>query len=187
VLGRGGFGKVMQVRKKNTGRVYAMKILHKAKLIESDEVEGTKMEKEVLKRIDHPFIVGLKFSFQTPDKLYLVLDYVAGGELFYHLKREKRFSEERVRYYASELTLALEHLHKLCIVYRDLKPENILLGEDGHVCLTDFGLCKDGLEFGKYTYTFCGTAEYLAPEVLEGRGHDKAVDWWSLGTLMYEM
>eukprot|EP00002_Diphylleia_rotans_P025857 TRINITY_DN5132_c0_g1_i1.p1 TRINITY_DN5132_c0_g1~~TRINITY_DN5132_c0_g1_i1.p1 ORF type:complete len:491 (-),score=99.28 TRINITY_DN5132_c0_g1_i1:256-1728(-) len=187
VLGRGGFGKVMLVRKVDTSRIYAMKSLHKDKLIESDEVEGTKTEKDVLRRLNHPFIVGLKFSFQTKDKLYLILDYINGGELFYHLKKEKRFSESRARFYAAEITLALEYLHKSDIIYRDIKPENILLDSSGHICLTDFGLCKPGVGYGKVTYTFCGTAEYLAPEVLEGKGYDKAVDWWSLGTLLYEM
>eukprot|EP00002_Diphylleia_rotans_P020946 TRINITY_DN4074_c0_g1_i1.p1 TRINITY_DN4074_c0_g1~~TRINITY_DN4074_c0_g1_i1.p1 ORF type:complete len:396 (-),score=71.54 TRINITY_DN4074_c0_g1_i1:190-1377(-) len=187
VLGRGGFGKVMLVQKRDTERLYAMKSLHKSKLIESDEVEGTKTEKEVLKKINHPFIVGLKYSFQTEDKVYMVLDYINGGELFYHLKKERRFNEERVQFYAAELTLAMEYLHRINVIYRDLKPENILLDSNGHICLTDFGLCKEGLGFGKMTYTFCGTAEYLAPEVLKGKGYDKAVDWWSLGTLIYEM
>eukprot|EP00004_Rigifila_ramosa_P009010 TRINITY_DN2046_c0_g1_i3.p1 TRINITY_DN2046_c0_g1~~TRINITY_DN2046_c0_g1_i3.p1 ORF type:complete len:488 (-),score=136.49 TRINITY_DN2046_c0_g1_i3:57-1322(-) len=187
VLGRGGFGKVLMVRKKDTNRIYAMKELIKAKLIASDEVEGATGEKEVLRKVHHPFIVGLKFSFQTQEKLYLVLDFLPGGELFHHLKKEKRFSEARSKFYAIEIILALEHLHKNNIVYRDLKPENILLGTDGHVALTDFGLAKDNLPVGYYTYTFCGTPEYLAPEVLDGRGYDKSVDWWSLGTLIYEM
>jgi len=173
--------------KKDTSRIYAMKILDKSRLVEADEVEGTKMEKEVLRKVNHPFIVGLKFSFQTTDKLYLILDYVNGGELFTHLRRARKFDESLVRFYAVEIVLALEYLHKCLIVYRDLKPENILITADGHICLTDFGLAKANLPFGELTYTFCGTAEYLAPEILDGKGYDKAVDWWSLGTLIYEM
>eukprot|EP00002_Diphylleia_rotans_P015609 TRINITY_DN3020_c0_g1_i3.p1 TRINITY_DN3020_c0_g1~~TRINITY_DN3020_c0_g1_i3.p1 ORF type:complete len:302 (-),score=58.40 TRINITY_DN3020_c0_g1_i3:372-1277(-) len=120
VLGRGGYGKVTLVKKKDTQRFYAMKSIHKTKLIETDEVEGTKTEKEVLKKINHPFIVGLKFSFQTDEKLYIVLDYINGGELFYHLKTEKRFTEERARFYSAELALALEYLHRQGIVYRSV-------------------------------------------------------------------
>lgn len=180
------------MKKRDTGRIYACKVLDKKLLLENDEVEATKMEKEVLRRVSHPFIVGLKYSFQTPTKVYLVLDFINGGELFFHLRKEKRFSEERCRLYTAELVLALEHLHSLGIIYRDLKPENILLQEDGHLCLTDFGLAKTNIFSGDQTYTFCGTPEYLAPEILrvsqrDGKGYDKAVDWWSLGILLYEM
>ena len=172
VLGRGGFGKVLQVKKKDTGRIYACKVLDKKLLLENDEVEATKMEKEVLRRINHPFIVGMKYSFQTPTKVYLVLDFINGGELFFHLRKERKFSEERCRLYAAELVLALEHLHSMGIIYRDLKPENILLQEDGHVCLTDFGLAKTNVFSGDQTYTFCGTPEYLAPEILRVNQRD---------------
>eukprot|EP00300_Choanocystis_sp_HF-7_P031719 c4131_g1_i1.p1 GENE.c4131_g1_i1~~c4131_g1_i1.p1 ORF type:complete len:463 (+),score=123.84 c4131_g1_i1:47-1435(+) len=187
VLGKGSFGKVMQVAKKDTGCIYAMKALSKDAIIQRDEVEHTRAEQRVLGRINHPFIVGLKFSFQTEGKLYLILDYVNGGELFFHLQQEVRFSPERCRFYAAELALALEYLHGLDIVYRDLKPENILIANDGHLCVTDFGLCKEGMTEGETTRTFCGTAEYLAPEVLKGDGYGKAVDWWSLGVLLFEM
>jgi serine/threonine protein kinase len=187
VLGKGSFGKVMQVAKKDTGAIYAMKVLSKDTVIARDEVEHTRSEQRVLGMINHPFIVGLKFSFQTPTKLYLVLDYVNGGELFFHLQNDVRFPPARARFYAAELTLALEYLHSLDIVYRDLKPENILIGHDGHICITDFGLCKEGMDDGATTRTFCGTAEYLAPEVLKGDGYGKAVDWWSLGILLFEM
>lgn len=187
VIGKGSFGKVMQVRKKDSGRIYAMKVLRKEAIVERDEVGHTRSEKNILGHIQHPFIVGLKYSFQTAEKLYLVMDYINGGELFFHLKKEKRFSEDRVRIYAAEIVSALAHLHKYDVIYRDLKPENILLDMSGHICLTDFGLCKEGIGEGRTTNTFCGTPEYLAPEVLKGCGYDKAVDWWSLGILMYEM
>jgi len=151
-------------------------------------VEHTLAERNILKKLHHPFLVNLNFSFQTEDKLYFILDYVNGGELFFHLQREKRFPEERVKFYAAEITLALEHLHVNGIIYRDLKPENILLTNDGHICLTDFGLSKEGIEKeDDRTGTFCGTPEYLAPEVLKGKGYGKAVDWWSFGSLIYEM
>ena len=137
-------------------------------------------------KIDHPFIVKLHFAFQTPAKVYLVMDFVNGGELFFHLKREGRFSEDRVRFYAAECVLALEHLHSRGIIYRDLKPENILLDAEGHVKLTDFGLSKTGIK-GDQTSTFCGTPEYLAPEVIKGAGYGVEVDLWSLGLVMFEM
>jgi len=178
----------MQVRKKDTGKIYAMKVLDKKHILENNEVEHTLAEKNILQQIRHPFLMNLHYSFQTDDKLYFILDYVNGGEMFFHLQREKKFSEERVRFYAAEILLALEHLHKNGIIYRDLKPENLLLTDEGHICLTDFGLCKEGIrEETDRTVTFCGTPEYLAPEVLKGKGYGKAVDWWSFGSLIYEM
>jgi len=138
-------------------------------------------------RINHPFLMKLHYSFQTPDKLYLVMDFINGGELFYHLQSERRFSPERSRFYAAEIVLGLEHLHKNGIIYRDLKPENLLLDASGHIKMTDFGLSKENLANDDRTNTFCGTPEYLAPEVLDGKDYNKAVDWWSLGTLIYEM
>jgi len=165
-----------------------MKVLSKKHIVDHNEVEHTKSEKNILMKLQHPFLVGLNYSFQTEDKLYFILDYVNGGELFYHLQREKRFSEERVRFYGAEIVLALEYLHNAGVVYRDLKPENLLLTNEGHICMTDFGLCKEGLHSpDDRTETFCGTPEYLAPEVLAGQGYGKAVDWWSFGSLLYEM
>lgn len=186
VIGKGSFGKVMQVRKKDTGKIYAMKVLRKEAIVQRKQVVHTKAEKSILQKIQHPFIVTLNYAFQTEDKLYMVLDYVNGGELFYHLKKEGKFPEPRVRLYAAEITSALSHLHSFDIVYRDLKPENILLDSEGHICITDFGLSKEIPKEGS-THTFCGTPEYLAPEVLRGQGHSTPVDWWSLGTLIYEM
>lgn len=187
LVGKGSFGKVMQVRKKDTGKIYAMKVLDKKHILEHNEVEHTLSEKNILQKLHHPFLVNLNYSFQTEDKLYFILDYVNGGELFYHLQREKRFPEPRVQFYAAEILLALEYLHAHGIIYRDLKPENLLLTSEGHIVLTDFGLCKEGIKDDEKTGTFCGTPEYLAPEVLKGKGYGKAVDWWSFGSLVYEM
>jgi len=186
VIGKGSFGKVMQVKKKDTNKIYAMKVLRKEAIIARKQVAHTRAEKNILQKIQHPFIVTLHYAFQTEDKLYMILDYVNGGELFFHLKKEGRFPEHRVVLYAAEIVMALAHLHSLDIVYRDLKPENILLDAQGHVVITDFGLSKE-INPEQGTSTFCGTPEYLAPEVLKGQGHGVAVDWWSLGTLMYEM
>jgi len=187
VIGKGSFGKVMQVRKKDNGKIYAMKVLRKEAIIARKQVIHTKAEKSILQKIQHPFIVALNYAFQTEDKLYMVLDYINGGELFYHLKKEGKFAEPRVKLYAAEISSALCHLHSFDIVYRDLKPENILIDSDGHICITDFGLSKEITPEQGSTTTFCGTPEYLAPEVLRGQGHSTPVDWWSLGTLIFEM
>ncbi|KAI0068802.1 serine/threonine protein kinase [Artomyces pyxidatus] len=189
LIGRGTFGRVFQVRKKDTKRIYAMKVLSKKEIIAKKEVAHTIGERKILQRsLESPFLVGLKFSFQTDTDLYLVTDFKSGGELFWHLQKETRFSEERARFYIAELVLALEHLHKYDIVYRDLKPENILLDATGHVALCDFGLSKPDLRSDELTNTFCGTTEYLAPEVLlDEHGYSKLVDFWSLGVLLFEM
>ncbi|KAI9704347.1 MAG: hypothetical protein M1836_007209 [Candelina mexicana] len=191
LIGKGTFGQVYQVRKKDTQRIYAMKVLSKKVIVQKKEVAHTLGERNILVRTamaDSPFIVGLKFSFQTPTDLYLVTDYMSGGELFWHLQREGRFLEARAKFYIAELILALEHLHGYDIVYRDLKPENILLDANGHVALCDFGLSKANLTKNDTTNTFCGTTEYLAPEVLlDDHGYTKMVDFWSLGVLVFEM
>jgi serine/threonine protein kinase len=189
LIGRGTFGKVFQVRKRDTKRIYAMKVLSKKEIVAKKEVAHTIGERKILQRsLDSPFLVGLKFSFQTDADLYLVTDFKSGGELFWHLQKETRFSEERARFYIAELILALEHLHKYDIVYRDLKPENILLDATGHVALCDFGLSKPDLAANQLTNTFCGTTEYLAPEILlDDLGYSKMVDFWSLGVLLFEM
>ncbi|KAH9812180.1 Serine/threonine-protein kinase gad8 [Teratosphaeria destructans] len=187
VVGKGSFGKVMQVMKKDTQRIYALKTLRKQHIISRSEVAHTLAERSVLAQINNPFIVPLKFSFQSPEKLYLVLAFVNGGELFHHLQREQRFDINRSRFYAAELLCALECLHGFGVIYRDLKPENILLDYVGHIALCDFGLCKLDMKDEDKTNTFCGTPEYLAPELLHGQGYTKAVDWWTLGVLVYEM
>ncbi|KAF2085037.1 kinase-like protein [Saccharata proteae CBS 121410] len=191
LIGKGTFGQVFQVRKKDTGRIYAMKVLSKKVIVQKKEVAHTLGERNILVRTamaDSAFIVGLKFSFQTPSDLYLVTDYMSGGELFWHLQKEGRFNEARAKFYIAELILALQHLHDHDIVYRDLKPENILLDANGHIALCDFGLSKANLTENATTNTFCGTTEYLAPEVLlDEHGYTKMVDFWSLGVLVFEM
>lgn len=191
LIGKGTFGQVFQVRKKDTGRIYAMKVLSKKVIVQKKEVAHTLGERNILVRTataDSAFIVGLKFSFQTPTDLYLVTDYMSGGELFWHLQKEGRFHEARAKFYIAELILALQHLHEHDIVYRDLKPENILLDANGHIALCDFGLSKANLTDTDTTNTFCGTTEYLAPEVLlDEHGYTKMVDFWSLGVLVFEM
>eukprot|EP00494_Astrolonche_serrata_P030119 UN30386 len=177
----------MMVKKKDTGRTYAMKVLKKKELVKRKQVEHTKTERKVISDINHPFIVSLHFAFQNETRLYLITDFFNGGELFWHLKIENYFSETRTRFYAAEIILALECLHKHGIVYRDMKPENLLLDDQGHIRLTDFGLSKDDLKGNSITHTFCGTPEYLAPEVIRQEGYGKAVDWWALGVLIYEM
>uniref|UniRef100_A0A3P8P3U9 Serine/threonine-protein kinase sgk-1 n=1 Tax=Astatotilapia calliptera TaxID=8154 RepID=A0A3P8P3U9_ASTCA len=188
VIGRGSFGKVLLARHRKQGGYYAVKVLQKQLIVKRKEQKHVMVERSVLlKGLQHPFLVGLHFSFQTPNTLYFVLDYVNGGELFYHLQREGSFPEPRAAFYAAEVAAALGYLHSLNIVYRDLKPENILLDSEGHVMLTDFGLCKEGVATGGVMHTFCGTPEYLAPEVLHGHPYSPAVDWWGLGTVAYEM
>ncbi|GAA5921780.1 hypothetical protein JCM3775_001817 [Rhodotorula graminis] len=189
MIGKGTFGRVFQVRKKDTRRIYAMKVLSKREIVAKKEVAHTIGERKILQRSsDSPFLLGLKFSFQTETDLYLVMDYKSGGELFHHLQKEGRFTEDRARFYTAEIVLAFEHLHKFDIVYRDLKPENILLDATGHIVLCDFGLSKPDLPSDALTNTFCGTTEYLAPEVLlDDNGYSKIVDFWSLGVLLFEM
>ena len=188
VLGKGSFGKVLLVRYKKNQKLYAMKILKKAVIMKNNEEIHTKTERKILAKINHPFIVSLYFAFQDEKKLYLITEFMQGGELFYHLHRERFFSNERTQFYAAEIVLALDHLHKNNCIYRDLKPENVLLDKDGHIKLADFGLSKIMLEKNKAkAFTLCGTPDYLAPEILEDKGYDKTVDWWSLGALIYEM
>jgi serine/threonine protein kinase len=181
-------GKVFLVNEVRTGRIYALKVLRKDNIIRRNQVEHTKTERSVLGYVRHPFIVGMHMAFQSRDKLYFVLDYCAGGELFFHLGRIGKFSEARSRFYAAEIILAIDYVHSLDIVYRDLKPENVLLTAEGHISLTDFGLSKEGISNSSSgANSFCGTPEYLAPEILNRQGHGRAVDWWSLGALLYEM
>eukprot|EP00386_Alphamonas_edax_P010601 GDKI01034087.1.p1 GENE.GDKI01034087.1~~GDKI01034087.1.p1 ORF type:complete len:404 (+),score=80.12 GDKI01034087.1:130-1212(+) len=187
VIGKGSYGKVMLVRCKLDGNIYAMKMLRKETIVKRNQVEHTKTERSVLGCITHPFIVSLIYAFQTAKKLYFVLEYCPGGELFFHLSRAGRFTEQRALFYSAEIILAIEHLHTINVVYRDLKPENVLLDEEGHIRLTDFGLSKEGIQDNRSARSLCGTPEYLAPEILNQRGHGRAVDWWSLGALIYEM
>uniref|UniRef100_A0A2P2HX76 non-specific serine/threonine protein kinase n=1 Tax=Hirondellea gigas TaxID=1518452 RepID=A0A2P2HX76_9CRUS len=192
VLGKGGYGKVFQVRKingKDAGSIYAMKVVKKAVIVRNQkDTDHTKAERNILETIKHVFLVDLVYAFQTHEKLYLILEYLQGGELFMHLEREGIFLEDTACFYLAEIIVALAHLHKGHVLYRDLKPENILLDSHGHVKLTDFGLCKEKIGYdGMKAHTFCGTIEYMAPEVILRRGHDHSADWWSLGALMYDM
>ncbi|ETV86664.1 AGC/AKT protein kinase [Aphanomyces astaci] len=194
VIGKGAFGKVMLVRRKDdgtedsmTGATYAMKVLKKANVFAKNQVEHTKSERRILRDIDHPFVVRLRYAFQTEDKLYLVMDYYTGGTLFFHLRKSRKFSEKRSRFYAAQLLVAMGHLHDVNIAYRDLKLENILMDDKGYVALTDFGLSKENVDVPDGAKTFCGTAEYIAPELLKGLSYGKPVDWWGFGTLLFEM
>ncbi|KAJ3589029.1 hypothetical protein NHX12_009877 [Muraenolepis orangiensis] len=190
VLGTGAYGKVFLVRKNSghdEGQLYAMKVLKKAAIVQKAKTtEHTRTERQVLEHIrQSPFLVTLHYAFQTQSKLHLILDYVSGGEMFTHLYQRDHFSEDEVQIYIGEIILALEHLHKLGIVYRDIKLENILLDSEGHIVLTDFGLSKEFLEEERErTYSFCGTIEYMAPEIIRGKsGHGKLLTGASPFTL----
>lgn len=187
VLGKGAFGKVMLAKQNSTGDIFAIKVLRKKNVLEKNELAHTLTESNILAKCQHPFLTELKYSFQTNDLLLFVMEYVNGGEIFFHLYHEKRFSEDRTRFYIGEIALALKYLHSQGVIYRDLKLENLLLDRNGHVKITDFGLCKDNVRFGDSTNTFCGTPEYLAPEVVEDKEYDFSVDWWGMGCVMYEM
>ena len=186
VLGRGSFGKVTLVQYKQTGEYYAMKSLKKDVLLDQDQVESTILEKKILQSLDHPFLVGMIFCFQTEERIYFIMPFVRGGELFQHLRSTRFFPEEKVRFYAASIGLALDYLHSKGIIYRDIKPENILIGEDGYLKLIDFGMAKI-IKNGEKATSFCGTPEYLAPEIITGEGHNASADWWSFGILIFEM
>ena len=186
VLGRGTFGKVCLVQYKPTKEYYAMKSLKKDVLLDMDQVQSTILEKKILQSLDHPFLVGMVFCFQTEERIYFIMPFIRGGELFQHLRKEKFFKEDKARFYAASMGIALEYLHNHGIVYRDIKPENILIGEDGYLKLIDFGMAKM-LKGNEKAMSFCGTPEYLAPEIITGEGHNRAADWWSYGILLFEM
>lgn len=203
LIGKGNFGKVILAKHKSNQHVYAIKVISKSsvkkktfakngkQISHPHDIDHVMAERNVLIRsVRHPFLIGLRWAFQTRDRLYFVTDYVNGGELFFHLQRDRRFSELRARFYAAEIVSALEYLHcTVDVVYRDLKPENILLDASGHIKLTDFGLAKEHFHRRNRgrTQTFCGTPEYLAPEILRKESYGFAVDWWCLGSVLYEM
>jgi len=184
VLGRGSYGKVYMVQKKSNKRYYALKVINKQDLLKGSLKQTAFTERNVLMRADHPFIVKLKSSFQTDVRIYMVMELCLGGELYLHLRHESKFDENAVKFYASEIILAMQYLHeKLHLIHRDLKPENVLINPDGHIKLTDFGLAKVTIKAN----SVCGTPEYLAPEVVLRQSYSKVVDWWSVGCLLFEM
>ena len=187
MLGKGSFGEVFLVQKRDNKQLFAMKVLRKDKVMAHNLIKYAKTERNVLSYIKHPFIVSLNYAFQTPEKLFLILDYCSGGDLGFQISKEKRFDEARTKIYMCELVLALEELHKRDIIFRDLKPDNIVLDDEGHAMLTDFGLSKEGIFDNTMTRSFCGSLAYLAPEMIKRQGHGKAVDWYLLGVLLYEM
>ena len=189
-LGKGTFGTVLLVKQRTTGRLYAQKQFKKATLtVHKRLVEQTKTERSILESVNrHPFVVKLFYAFQDHEKLYLILEYAQGGELFTHLASERMFSEEVASFYMAEMVLALEHLHRnLGVVYRDLKPENCLLDTEGHLLLTDFGLSKVAVDENDKCNSVLGTVEYMAPEVIQGHKYGMAVDWWSFGALGFDL
>ena len=187
VLGKGSFGEVLLVKLKANNKYYAMKILTKKNVKLRHQEVHTKAERDLMVRINCPFIVSIKFAFQDATNLYIITEFMQGGEMFFHMHREKRFDDDKTKFYVVEMVLAIEFMHKNKMLYRDLKPENIMVDKNGHIKLTDFGLSKMVKKTKEKAFTICGTPQYLAPEVLSDDGYDNSVDWWSLGCVMYEM
>ncbi|KAI0852752.1 hypothetical protein F5Y00DRAFT_154248 [Daldinia vernicosa] len=189
VLGKGNFGKVMLAETKKSRRLYAIKVLKKEFIIENDEVESIRSEKRVFliaNRERHPFLTNLHACFQTETRVYFVMEYISGGDLMLHIQRGQ-FGTKRAQFYASEVCLALKYFHENGVIYRDLKLDNILLTLDGHIKIADYGLCKEDMWYGSTTSTFCGTPEFMAPEILLDKKYGRAVDWWAFGVLIYQM
>lgn len=182
IIGTGTFGKVYLALLE--GKSFALKMLAKKKIIELKQIDHIKNEKNILAGVKHPFIVNLVEAFQDKLNIYLVFDFVQGGEIFRLLRKENSFPNDVALFYIAEIALALQYLHSHQVAYRDLKPENLLIGSDGHLRITDFGFAKKIVD---KSYTLCGTPEYLAPEIIMGQGHNEGVDWWALGILLYEM
>uniref|UniRef100_A0AAQ4PEM4 protein kinase C n=1 Tax=Gasterosteus aculeatus aculeatus TaxID=481459 RepID=A0AAQ4PEM4_GASAC len=188
VIGRGSYAKVLLVRLKKNKQVYAMKVVKKELVHDDEDIDWVQTEKHVFEQASsNPFLVGLHSSFQTESRLFLVIEYVNGGDLMFHMQRQRKLPEEHARFYAAEICIALNFLHEKGIIYRDLKLDNVLLDHDGHIKLTDYGMCKEGIRPGDTTSTFCGTPNYIAPEILRGEDYGFSVDWWALGVLMFEM
>uniref|UniRef100_A0A669EX76 protein kinase C n=1 Tax=Oreochromis niloticus TaxID=8128 RepID=A0A669EX76_ORENI len=188
VIGRGSYAKVLLVQLKKTERIYAMKVVKKELVNDDEDIDWVQTEKHVFEQAsNHPFLVGLHSCFQTESRLFFVIEYVNGGDLMFHMQRQRKLPEEHARFYSAEISLALNYLHERGIIYRDLKLDNVLLDSEGHIKLTDYGMCKEGLRPGDTTSTFCGTPNYIAPEILRGEDYGFSVDWWALGVLMFEM
>ena len=188
LIGTGSLGKVILVRYKKNKNIYAMKELSKSKIKINKQEENSKSERDLMIELTSPFIVNIKFAFQDETKLYIVSEFLQGGDMFYHMHHSTiNFTESTVKFYIIELILAIEFLHENNVIYRDLKPENILMNSEGHIKISDFGLSKKLENQKDKAYTLCGTLQYLAPEILKNKGYDKSVDWWSLGCIYYEM
>lgn len=188
VIGRGSYAKVLLVELKKTSRLYAMKVIKKELVTDDEDIDWVQTEKHVFELAsNHPFLVGLHSCFQTPSRLFFVIEFVRGGDLMFHMQRQRRLHEDHARFYAAEICIALNFLHEKGIIYRDLKLDNVLLDHEGHIKLTDYGMCKEGMNKGDTTSTFCGTPNYISPEMLRGEDYGFSVDWWALGVLMYEM
>uniref|UniRef100_A0AAQ5X8P4 protein kinase C n=1 Tax=Amphiprion ocellaris TaxID=80972 RepID=A0AAQ5X8P4_AMPOC len=188
VIGRGSYAKVLLVRLKKNEQVYAMKVVKKELVHDDEDIDWVQTEKHVFEQAStNPFLVGLHSCFQTESRLFLVIEYVNGGDLMFHMQRQRKLPEEHARFYAAEICIALNFLHEKGIIYRDLKLDNVLLDHEGHIKLTDYGMCKEGIRPGDTTSTFCGTPNYIAPEILRGEDYGFSVDWWALGVLMFEM
>ena len=188
LLGTGSFGRVLLVRFLTNDHLYAMKILSKTQIRLKRQEEHTRTERDLMVKVNCPFVVNIKFAFQDQSKLYIISDFMQGGDMFYHLhSQKKKFSEPTAKFYIIELILGLEFLHKNNVIYRDLKPENILMDTDGHIKISDFGLSKILDYPEEKAFTLCGTPQYIAPEIIKNKGYDKSVDWWALGCFLYEM
>ena len=187
LLGRGSFGEVYLVKKKKCGTLYAMKVLDKDRIMAQNIFKYAMTERNILSLTSHPFIVKLNYAFQTNEKLFLLLDYCPGGDLAEQLSLQSHFSEAKAKFYLCEIILALGDLHQKDIIFRDLKPDNVVLDPEGHAMLTDFGLSREGVNDARIAKSFCGSVAYLAPEMVSRTGHGKAVDWYLLGVLFYEM
>lgn len=183
LVGRGSFSKVFLAYLPSSHKYFAIKSMRKDLLIDLNSVQKIDVERLIMLQVDHPFIVSMQYVFQSSHRVYFVMDYIQGGELFQYMRTQRRFAEEHVAFYSAQIVAALNYLHSNDILYRDLKPENILVSEDGYLKLSDFGLAK----IAKLSNTFCGTPEYISPEMLLGTGHDPTSDWWALGILIYEM
>ncbi|CAJ0577852.1 unnamed protein product, partial [Mesorhabditis spiculigera] len=189
VIGRGSYAKVVQAEHKHTKEVCAIKIMKKQLFNDVDEDSAAvQTEKSVFETAsNHPFLVGLHSCFQSDSRLFFVSEFFPGGDLMYHMQRQRKLAEDHARFYSAEIILALHFLHFRGIIYRDLKLDNVLIDADGHIKLTDYGMCNENISPGDVTSTFCGTPSYMAPEILRGEDYGFSVDWWALGVLMYEM
>ena len=187
VIGKGSYAKVVLVRKKDNGELFAMKILKKENVEKGKQMKHVKTERDVLLNINHPFVINFFYSFQNERKLFFALEYCPGGELFNLLQKKKKFTEDQARFYSAQMVQALEHLHQKDIIYRDLKPENVLIDKTGYIRITDFGLSRMDVKDPNEAKSICGTPEYLAPEIILKQGYGKPVDWWTLGSIIYEM